>query len=40
MLDTLCNLLSFSFLKYSMKEIECGFQWVEIKSQDDLPMSM
>jgi len=38
--DTLCNLLSFSFLKYSMKEIECGFQWVEIKSQDDLPISM
>ena len=38
--DTLCNLLSFSFLKYSMKELECGFQWAEIKSQDDLPMSM
>ena len=37
---TLCNLLSFSFLKYSVKEIECGFQWAERKSQDDLPTSM
>lgn len=36
--DTFWNLLSFHFLKYSMKEIEFGLQWAEAKCQDELPI--
>lgn len=35
--DGFCNFLSFHFLKYSMKEIEFGFQWAEAMCQDELP---